>query len=214
MTPTPARIRIVVADDHPALRAGVRRFLEADPALEVIAEAASGEEALALARRLGPDVLLLDVELPDISGVEVARRLRAEGSAVRVLALTAYDHPAFVRGLIDAGAAGYVTKDKDPAVIIESVKGVARGEGRWFVRMAAPDPALAALSVREREVLTLLAGGRSNEAIADALCLSVHTVRNHLASLYSKLDVTTAREAVAWAWQHGVISGPDEARRP
>jgi DNA-binding NarL/FixJ family response regulator len=146
------------------------------------------------------------VELPTPSGLEVARRLFDVGSDVRVLALSAYNTPAFVRGMLEAGAAGYVTKDQEPALITEAVRGVARGEGRWFVPLVPSRDELAAagLSDREREVLQLLARGLSNEAIADALFVSPHTIRNHLANLRSKLGVDTTREMVAWAIHHGV----------
>jgi DNA-binding NarL/FixJ family response regulator len=197
---------VVLADDHPALRAGIRKILESDPTITVVGEAATGDEAIRLAERLRPDVLLLDVELPAPSGVEVARHLFATASDVRVLALSAYSSPAFVRGMLDAGAAGYVTKEQDPSLVVEAVKGVARGEGRWFVPIAPARDELAAarLSEREREVLTLVAGGLSNDAIAETLFLSPHTVRNHLANLRSKLSVETTREMIAWAVQRGL----------
>jgi DNA-binding NarL/FixJ family response regulator len=130
----------------------------------------------------------------------VAQALWEEGSSVRVLALSAHADRAYVEGLLRAGAAGYMTKGRDLMQIAEAVRAVARGEGRWFVAPAPPDP----LTDREREVLRLLAEGRANAEIADELALSQHTVRNHLASVYAKLGVTTAREAVAWAWAHGL----------
>jgi DNA-binding NarL/FixJ family response regulator len=206
MTAPLPRIRVVLADDHPALRAGIRRVLEADPTVVVVGEAGTGDEALRLARRLRPDVLVLDVEIPAPSGVEVARQLFDEGAEVRVMALSAYNNPAFVRGMLEAGASGYVTKDQEPALIVEAVKSVARGEGRWFVPLVPTRDELAAagLSRREREVLALLARGLSNEAIAGALFLSHHTVRNHLANLRSKLGVDTTREMVAWAVKRGL----------
>ena len=206
MTAPLPRIRVVLADDHPALRAGIRRVLEADPTVVVVGEAGTGDEALRLARRLRPDVLVLDVEIPAPSGVDVARQLFDEGAEVRVLALSAYNNPAFVRGMLEAGASGYVTKDQEPALIVEAVKSVAHGEGRWFVPLTPTRDELAAagLSRREREVLALLARGLSNEAIAGALYLSHHTVRNHLANLRSKLGVDTTREMVAWAVKKGL----------
>jgi DNA-binding NarL/FixJ family response regulator len=199
-------ITVILADDHPLLRAGVRRLLDAEADLDVVAEADSGRRALALVRRHTPDVLVLDMEMPDGSGVEVAQALHADATVpTRVLALSAYDRRAYVEGLLKLGAAGYLTKDKPPAMIVEAVRAVARGEGRWFVTPPAPG---ADLTDREREVLRLLADGLAHDALADRLGIARATVRNHLASIYVKLDVHAAHEAVAWAWKHG-LAGRD-----
>ena len=201
-----APTRVLVADDHPVWRRGVRDLLAAEPDLDVVAEARDGTEALALARRLAPDVAVLDMEMPGMTGVEVARALRADGLPVRVLALSSYDEDAYVTGLLAEGAAGYLTKDQPPELVVEAVRAVARGEGRWFVSPAsAADPA-AGLSEREREVLTLLAGGRKNAEIAGTLFVSENTVRSHLTAVYAKLGVDGDREAVAWAWRTGFAS--------
>lgn len=188
------------------MRAGLVRMFTADPGLRVAGEARDGVEALRLAREAEPDVLLLDVDMPGLSGVDVARRLHAEQSPVRVLAFTAHTNRAFVQGLLSAGAAGYLTKDKDPALIIDAIKAVARGEGRWFVVPARTAVEAESLSTREREVLIRLASGRSNAEIALDLHLAESTVRNHLTSVYATIGVQSSREAVAWAWRNGVIS--------
>src|SRR5947207_4195665 len=127
-------IRVVLVDDHPVVRAGIRHLLEQAPDLTVAGEASDGVEALHLAAELAPDVLLLDMELPGLSGVEVARRLQAAGSPVRVLALSAHDDPQYIFGLLTSGAAGYLTKDEAPQTIVEAVRGVARGEKGWLSR--------------------------------------------------------------------------------
>jgi DNA-binding NarL/FixJ family response regulator len=203
-------IRIVIADDHPVIRAGIRKFLEAKDDLAVVAEAASGPQALSLVRQHAPDVLLLDMEMPDTSGVDVARELHGDPSVgTRILALSAYSRRAYVEGLLQIGAAGYITKDKAPAMIVEAVRAVARGEGRWFVSPPPPRDALDRLTDREEEVLRRMAEGASNDAIADDLHIAVNTVRNHVHNMYEKLEVHSSREAIAWAWRHGIINPPD-----
>lgn len=195
-------ITVLLVDDHPALRAGVRRSVEADPEITVIAEAGDGDEALRLARTLAPDVVVLDVDLPGLPGVEVARALR--GSAVRVLAFTAHAGRGFVQGLLDAGASGYVTKDQSEETLVEAIKAVARGGGRWLVVPSDPADAFSGLSERERDIVALLARGLSNPAIAETLFVSESTVRNTLTGVYQKLGVTSSREAAAWAWAQGL----------
>ena len=200
--PPLSTLDVAIADDHPMMRAGLRDMLTAAPSIRIVGEAASGPEALHLARTLQPTVLVLDLDLPGMTGVEVARALRDEDSPVRILAFTAHTSRGFVEGLVDAGVAGYVTKDKPPAVIVEAVLAIARGEGRWFVVPSAPNHALGRLSTREREVLDALADGLSNAAIAERLSISESTVRNNLTRIYECLGVSSAREAIVWAVEH------------
>lgn len=197
MTP----IRVLIADDHPVWRHGVKTLLNAESDVVVVAEAADGEEALRALRAGEFDVAVLDMEMPGMTGVEVAQAVKAEHLPVRILALSSYDDPSYVTGLMQNGAAGYLTKDQPPELIVEAVRAVARGQGRWFVSPAA-DPA-DALSSRERDVLHLLAEGKSNGDIAGALFISENTVRSHLTTVYAKIGVASAREAVVWAWRTG-----------
>ena len=202
--------RLIVADDHPLWRRGICDLLGSEPDLSVVAEAADGDEALRAIRTAEADVALLDMEMPGMSGVEVTRVVRAEGIGIHILAVSAYDDPEYVAGLMSYGASGYITKEKPPEVLLEAVRAVARGEGRWFVRPPTRADEAAGLSAREREVLGLLAQGKTNKGIAEALFISENTVRNHLGSLYGKLQVSNAREAVAWAWRRGLGTGvPD-----
>lgn len=195
-------VTVLLVDDHPSLRAGVRRSLDEADGLRVVAEASDGREALRLARELRPDVVVLDIDMPGLSGIEVAREL--VGGHSKVLAFTGHAGRGFVRGLLDAGASGYVTKDKPEATLIEAIHGVAAGEGRWLVLPHDVHDPLDSLTERERDVLQLLARGLSNDAIAETLLLSSGTVRNALTVVYQKLEVASSREAVAWAWEHGI----------
>src|SRR5512139_1240542 len=131
------KIRIMLADDHPVARAGIRKFLNKATDIDVIAEAADGNQALELAKQLVPDVLLLDIELPGLKGMDVARELQAIGSPTRILVLSTYDDKQFIFGLLGNGAAGYLTKEEVPETIVEAVRGVARGEKGWVTRRVA-----------------------------------------------------------------------------
>jgi DNA-binding NarL/FixJ family response regulator len=206
-------VRVALADDHALFRAGVRMLLDGADGIEVVGEAATGADALALVREARPDVLLLDMEMPDMTGVEVARRLQATGADVRVLVLSAYDDEEYVSGLLDCGAAGYLTKEEVPERLVAAVRGVARGEGGWMspgvaarlLRRQTADEEVATLSAREREVLRLIAQGLDNAAVAGRLFISESTVKNHVTNIFAKLGVRSRAEAVAWAWQHGLM---------
>ncbi len=197
-------ITVVLADDHPAVRRGILSMLQSEPDLDVVGETDTGLGAITLVMERRPDVLVLDVEIGDPNGVTVAERLAEAGVPTQILAYSAYSDHVFVSGMFRAGAAGYLTKNKAPELLVEAVKAVARGEGRWFVSMR-PSERGVDLSEREVKVLQLMARGRSNEEIADALSVSVNTVRNHVAAVYTKLGVRTWREAIAWAWEQGVV---------
>ncbi|MEM1056001.1 MAG: response regulator transcription factor [Bacteroidota bacterium] len=202
-----APLRVLVADDHPVWRRGIRDLLSSQPDIHVVAEATDGEEALRHIRTANLDVALIDMEMPKMTGVDVARAVKEEGLPVRLLALSSYDDAAYVSSLLQSGASGYLTKDKPPELILEAVRAVARGEGRWFVTPTTSEDPAPSLSEREREVLLLLAEGKSNGEIATQLFISENTVRNHLANTYAKIGVATAREAVAWAWRNGFVEG-------
>jgi DNA-binding NarL/FixJ family response regulator len=203
-----ANIRVVLADDHPVARAGIRKFLEKEPDIQVVGEASSGEEALKLVSELAPDVLLLDMELPGMRGTEVARRLKDTSSPVRVLALSTYDNRQFILGLLASGAAGYLIKEEVPETIIEAVRGVARGEQGWVSRQVAAKMTIwmqmdnagdSELTDRELEVLRLVVAGKTNQEIGLALGISPRTVEKHVDSLYTKMGVSSRVEAAVSA---------------
>lgn len=209
-----AATRVVLADDHPVVRSGIRNLLEKVPEIEVIGEASGGEEALRLAETLLPDVLLLDMEMPDLKGVEVAQRLRARGSPVRILALSAYDDKQYILELLSNGASGYLVKEEAPETIIEAVRGVARGEQGWVSRKVASqmadwihadEPGRMGLTVRELDVLRLVVSGKTNQEIGINLGISEKTVEKHLEGVFSKLGVASRVEAAVIAVRKGFV---------
>lgn len=204
-------IRALLIDDHPIVRSGIRMLLEQAPDIQVVGEADTGENALALVRRLQPDVVLLDVEMPGKSGLDVARELHDAQLPVRILALSAYDDEQYILSLLASGAAGYLTKEEALDTIIEAVRGVARGEEGWLSRRAAARIAQATrhtarspidLTGRESDVLDLLVKGWSNSQIAAELHVTERTVRFHLTNIYEKLNVSSRAEAISWAFTH------------
>ena len=207
-----AMIRVVLVDDHPVVRTGIRHLLEKTDDIVVVGETGEGSEALRLIDELAPDVVLLDMEMPGRTGVEIARQLHAAGSPARILAISAYDDEHYILALLSNGAAGYLTKDEAPERIHEAVRGVARGEEGWLSRRAAAQviawtrngaPQKDSLTEREIEVLGLLARGWTNGAMAEALNLSERTVRFHVTNICSKLGLATRAEAIAWAIHRG-----------
>jgi DNA-binding NarL/FixJ family response regulator len=202
------RIRVILIDDHPIVRSGIRMLLEQAPDIVVVGEVERGDNAVQQVEALNPDVVLLDMEMPGKSGVEIARELQATGLPVRILALSAYDDDQYISSLLANGASGYLTKEEALDTIVEAVRGVARGEEGWFSRRAAAQIAAMArkehtnaaahLTEREEEVLDMLAQGWTNTRIAHGLSVSERTVRFHLSNVYDKLGVSSRAEAIAW----------------
>jgi DNA-binding NarL/FixJ family response regulator len=210
-------IRVVLADDHPIVRAGIRNLLEKAPDIEVVGEAHDGVEALSFVKTLMPDVLLLDMEMPGLKGVDVARQLKDAELPTHILALSAYDDKQFILGLLAVGAAGYLTKEEAPEIIVEAVRGVARGEQGWVSRRVAAQMAawtrgedsqgvMAALTSRELEVLAWVVAGKTNQEIGLELAISEKTVEKHLDAVFKKLGVASRVEAAVFAVKAGIKS--------
>ena len=218
-------ITVVIVDDHPVVRAGIQTIVDAAPDMTVVGEGASGADALRLVAQHHPDVLLLDVNLPDpstssgqaLNGVEVARRLREQNTTTAILVLTIYDDRQTIFGLLESGAIGYVLKDEALETVVDAVRAAARGESwlspavaRQVVRRAVgetsslPEPPPIPLTPREKEVLRLLAQGLDNEAIARRLVVTKRTVQNHVSNIYGKLEVPSRTEAMLYAIRHGL----------
>ena len=213
--------RVLLADDQALVRSGFRMILEARDDLEVAGEAEDGAEAVALARSLRPDVILMDVRMPQLDGIEATRQIVASGSPARVLILTTYDLDEYVYAAIRAGASGFLLKDVEPTQLVDAVRVVARGDAllaptvtrRLLERFAdalpgEPPPApagLAALTRREREILELVAAGLSNSEIAERLVLGETTVKSHVSSVLRKLGLRDRVQAVVLAYQAGLV---------
>jgi len=217
--------RVVIADDHPLFRAGVRERLEKpETGIEVVGEASDGQEACELVGRLRPDVVLLDISMPGINGIEATRKIKAEWPEVGVLILTLYDDEQYVYALIDAGAAGYLLKTTDGSQLADAVQRIRQGEAvlspgitQKVLRRATSDRRVAEqhrsspLSEREQEVLQLAARGASNKLIARELQVSVRTVHAHMRNVFSKLDVASRTEAVMVGVRQGWLEVEDVA---
>jgi len=213
-----SRIRVLLADDHAVVRQGVRQFLEEDPGIEVVAEASDGTEALRLVENHQPDVAVLDIRMPGMSGVGATRRIRERFPRVRVLVLTAYDDDPYVFALLEAGADGYLLKTATGDDLVHAVRTVHQGQAALSPQIASKvvrqatsrRPAGAAgqvepLTPRELEVLRLAARGMTNRAIGHELRISHRTVQGHLAGIYGKLNVASRTEAVTEALRRGWI---------
>ena len=207
-------IRIAIADDHPVVREGLVAMLETEPDVQVVGTAATGAEAVALAAREHPDVMLLDLELPEFDGVAVLRRLAADGTRVRVLVFTVFDTDERIIAAVEAGAAGYLLKGAPRAELFAAVRTVAAGgsllapvaSSAVLRRVRGETPANGpSLTPREREVLDALARGLGNKQIATQLGVSERTVKFHVSSLFEKLGAGNRTEAVAIAARAGLV---------
>lgn len=202
-------LKVIIADDHKLFREGLRRILELDGGFEIVGEAATGEQALGLVKRLTCDLVLMDINMPELNGVEATKRICSEHPGVQVLVLSIHDDREYLLEVLKAGAAGYLLKDVEPATLMEAMRTVARGGSsvapgltgklvQELHRLYAPAAAApsSVLTARETEILDLMARGMNNAAIAKAAFISEQTVKNHITSIMRKLDVADRTQAV------------------
>lgn len=209
----PKPICVVIADDHPLMRSGVRATLEGAADIHVVGEASNGREAQSLCQRLEPDILILDLNMPGPSFLETLTSLQEAVPNVNVLVLTALEEGVYVRSLVKAGIAGYILKDEVPDALISAVRTVQHG-GTWFSRtvfsklheVTLDDNVLSDLTNRERDVLGLVARGRDNGEIAGELGLAEQTVRNYVSRIYEKVGVCSRVELAVWARDLGLAN--------
>jgi len=214
------QLRVAIADDQALVRAGFRLILETEEGIEVVAEASDGEEAISAVRRLRPDVVLMDIRMPGMDGLEATRRILSDGATCRVIMLTTFDLDEYVYAALQAGASGFLLKDVSPEQLVAAVRMVSEGDAllapsitrrliERFVHRdtaaAAPPKELRSLTGREREVLLLMARGLSNSELAARLHLSEATVKTHVARIFSKLDLHDRVQAVVLAYESGLV---------
>ena len=215
-----SRIRLLLADDHVVLRAGLKALFNAQPDIEVVAEAADGEEAVRKSREVAPDIVLMDITMPGLSGLEATRQIKSQNPEIKVLALTVHEDESYLHQMLHAGASGYVPKKAADTELMAAIRATYRGEHFIHSSMTAglvaelrgKEPASPSesqdddrLSQREREVLRLLAMGYTNRQIADMLYLSVKTVETHKARLKEKLGLQGRADLVRYAIQRGLL---------
>lgn len=210
-------LRVLVADDHPLFRHGLSALLSASPDFEVVGEATTGEEVIELAATLQPDVILMDIQVPGVNGIEATRRILHSSPHIRILIITMFEDDTSVFTAMKSGARGYVLKDAQKADMLQAIRAVGRGEAIFSPAIAtrlidffsaprpvAPPQAFPDLTEREREILDLIAQGQNNTEIATRLVLSPHTVRNYVSNIFSKLQVADRAQAIIRARDAGM----------
>jgi len=208
VTSTP--IRVVLVDDHAVIRAGLQQLLSGTDDIEVVGTAANGAEALVVVREIKPDVVLMDLQMPEVDGVAATRAIMAEGIGVDVLVLTSFSDSERIIAALDAGAVGYLLKDADPEDVLDGIRAVSRGESPLHPKAARALLGVRAgssqvqLTSRETEVLTLVRGGLANKQIARRLDISERTVKAHLTSAFARIGVSDRTQAALWAERNGL----------
>jgi len=207
-------IRVAIADDHGVVRGGLTQLLSTLDDIELVGAAANGLEAVSVCREQHPDVVLMDLEMPELDGIEATRRIKEEQPEVAVVILTSFSDRERILRALDAGAVGYLLKDATPQELENGLRAAARGESpldpkaaRELLSARAPGSPLESLSPREREVLVMVAEGLPNKVIARKLSISEKTVKAHLTSVFRQIGVTDRTQAALWAQRHGLASG-------
>ncbi len=220
------RIRVMLVDDHALMRIGVASLLAACPDIEVVGEAENGAEAVARVADLMPDLVLMDIQMPEMNGLEATRRIKAEHPYLKVVMLTVSEEDRTLFDAIKAGAQGYLLKQMEPDEFLAMVRGISRGEAPISKTMASkilsefsrrvkgqqPEDPAAKLTAREREVLQLLALGNTNKEIGGTLCISENTVKNHFRNILAKLHLQNRVQVLAYALREGIVA--EDARKP
>ncbi len=208
------RIRVILVDDHPVVRSGIKRLLENVNDIKIVGEADTGQQALDLIEKVEADMVLLDMELPDMPGTRVAQAIKENHPGLKILSLSAHDDSVYVRQVLELGAAGYLMKEEAPEVILDAVRGVAYGQQGWISRGVAAQMAgwmktglsgNGNLTQREQQTLRLLVDGKTNQAIAAELKISEKTVEKHIKAIFDKLKVSSRVEAAVVAVKQGII---------
>lgn len=215
-------ITVLIVDDHKVVRQGVRAFLDTQPDITVVSETASGSEAVGLATEHAPDVVLMDLVMPEMDGVEATRLVKQASPRTQVIVLTSYYQDEYIFPAIRAGALSYLLKDAEPSELAEAIRKAAQGEAVLHPRVAArvvqelhgarhetPNP-FTELSERELEVLRLIADGMNNAEIAESLIISEKTVKSHVSNILGKLHLADRTQAAVYAWREGVVRRGDE----
>ena len=207
-------IRVLLVDDHPIVRSGIHALLEKDEDIEIVGEATNGAETLEMADLVNPNIILLDMELPDMQGTQVAQQIQQQHPQIKILALSAHDDPFYIKSLLEAGAAGYLLKDEAPEMILEAIHGVALGNKGWFSRRISAqivswfgngNPTEMKLTPREEDVLRLVVDGKTNLAIAAELKISEKTVEKYMGAIFNRLNVSSRVEAAVYAVRQGLV---------
>jgi NarL family two-component system response regulator LiaR len=219
-------LTVLIADDHPLVREALHRALDVEEDMKVVAEASDGEEAVTLASELKPDVVVMDIVMPKVNGIEATRKIKEIAPDTAILILTAYDDEEYVLGLLDAGAAGYLLKSARGRDLVGAIRAIRAGESvlhpniiarllkRATVTVVKENKAQGLLSQRESEVLRLVALGMGNKEVAEKLFLSQRTVKAHLTSVFNKLNVASRSEAIVKGLQWGLVALEDTEDKP
>jgi two-component system response regulator NreC len=212
------KIRVLIVDDHTILRQGIRSLLEDEPDIEVVGEAEDGHSAVKLASQLNPDVIVMDIAMPRLNGLEATRQIRRNNSSIKILILTMHENEEYIRQVLAAGAMGYILKDAASSELLAAIRSIQSGEAvlspaitrlviadylRWGD--LKPEKSIDGLSNREREILQLIAEGYTNKQIAEILCLSIKTIQAHRLNLMKKLNLHNRGELIKYAIQKKII---------
>jgi NarL family two-component system response regulator LiaR len=223
MTISTAPITVIIVDDHEMVRRGACSYLEAQPDISVVAQAGSGEEAVRLAQEHIPDVVLMDLVMPGMDGVEATRKVKNASPRTQIIILTSFHQDEYIFPALQAGAISYLLKDVKAAELLEAIRRAAQGEATLHPKIAArviktfrdleneEASPFTALTEREMEVLKLIAKGYSNEKIAEQLVISLGTVKGHVSNILSKLHLVDRTQAAVYAWQKGVVRRGDDS---